>query len=156
MAQTEASKAAGDGDHENQPPRDVVHGVHMPESTKLIDVSEDSQKIGEFLEALGSQGIQLMKWVEKDYEEPCSGELFSAGCDGGKKRLDFGPDGAGGPYTSQRACGVCGGTGVVKKHVEGFEPAFSSIDRALADYFEIDMDKVERERAELLKRLQEG
>lgn len=37
-----------------------------PELDKMHKVKEDSQKIGEFLEWLGSQGIELMQW-RKNY-----------------------------------------------------------------------------------------
>jgi hypothetical protein len=135
--------------------QDTVQGVHMPESTKLLAVAATSQQIGEFLDWASQQNAQLMTYVERDYEEVCIGELFSAGCDGGKKVVDFGPNSTLSPYTSEMTCRHCGGTGTVVKHFEGWEPMFPSIERALASFFDIDLAAVDRERAELLKAVQE-
>ena len=79
-----------------------------PECEKLSRVSEESNKIGEFLDYfIGSKGIILAEWDGEDLVP------------------------------------------MYQYHGE------VGINRLLAEYFKIDLDKVERERRELLKWLQE-
>lgn len=84
-----------------------------PECEKLHAVSDDSQKIGEFLE-----------WLKRKYYI-C--EFWD------REKLDDSGD----------------------QSNEGFYPNYKSIQDLLAEYFEIDMNKVEEERREILKSLQE-
>lgn len=41
--------------------------VDTPELNKVLEVSEDSQRIGEFLEWLAEQEIVLAEWVGREY-----------------------------------------------------------------------------------------
>lgn len=92
-----------------------------PECQKLHDVSEESQKIGFFLEWL-FQKYTLCKWEDSLREEVIN--------DDGEKDHFF--------------------------ISEGYYPVRKSIQTLLAEYFEIDMNKVDEERAEILKSLREG
>lgn len=95
-----------------------------PECERLTKVSEESQKIGYFLEWLDNHGIQLAVWdnnysgVVRDSEgneEDFSGKLV--------------PD---------------------WKH-----KGDSGINKLLAEYFDIDLDKIEKERRALLNWIRE-
>lgn len=78
-----------------------------PECAKLVSVSPDSQKIGEFIDWLNENGIRLCRWTE----------------------LEDAPD----------------------QYMEIHDP----MEKLLARYFEIDLDKVETERRALLDWLHE-
>lgn len=77
----------------------------FPELDKMLEVQEQSQAIGEFLEWLQSQGIILSRFDDES-------------------------------------------DALVGTH--------RSIERLLADYFEIDLDAVERERRVMLERIRSG
>ncbi len=89
-----------------------------PECEKLQSVSEESQRIGFFLEWLKNQ-YSLCVWQEgrKDY---------------------FGDDPEDYIYSP-----------------EGYYPDRKSIEAILAEYFQIDMDKVNEEREQILRDIRE-
>lgn len=95
-----------------------------PECEKLTQVSEESQKIGFFLEWLSGQGIILAK-----YDHDFSGTLRDS--EGNEEDYD---------EMLMPTWEYKGDTG---------------INKLLAAYFDIDLDKVETERRTLLKWLQE-
>ena len=89
-----------------------------PECEKLAKVSEDSNKIGRFLDWLQSQGIMLAKYHE--HTDDCYDE------DGYDYECE---------YTE-----------------EMIQPVYENKEDMLARYYNIDMDKVEKERREILKK----
>lgn len=95
-----------------------------PECEKLTQVSEESQRIGFFLEWLSNQGIVLSK-----YDHDFSGTLRDS--EGNEEDCD---------EMLMPAWEYKGDTG---------------INKLLAEYFDIDLNKVEEERRALLKWLQE-
>ncbi len=89
-----------------------------PECEKLSKISEESQKLGEFLEWL-YQKYTLCEWSESKREE------FTD--DKGEIDYQYSP--------------------------EGYYPSRVPIQTLLAEYFDIDMEKVDKERFEILKSL---
>lgn len=47
--------------------------IDTPELDKLVKVRYESQKIGEFLDWLSSQGIELAEWSDTEYDD---GQLY--------------------------------------------------------------------------------
>jgi len=121
-----------------------------PEHDKRAKILEKSQAIGEFLDWIGEQGYRLQKWVEQDEEGPCPGTIFHD-CDGGR-RVDVPFDG-GEPYTTERRCQKCGGTGVYTTHFEGEVELMRPIESVLAEFFGIDLNIIEQERRAMLASL---
>ncbi len=129
-----------------------------PECDKMLAVSEDSQKIGEFLEWLGSQGLHVCSLVTK---RPCEYRGRRYACSGG--RLYYGEDVSSlghllvdeSEYESEaiRRCDACRGSGMVDLIQPHFSPVSGTINTLLAKYYGIDMDKVERERRAILEDL---
>ncbi len=87
-----------------------------PECEKLVKVSKESDKIGQFIDYLQSSKVVFAKWVENDDEEIPLDEILVPA------------------YEYQSSNGI---------------------NKLLAEYFGIDLDKVEKERSELLEWIQE-
>lgn len=119
-----------------------------PEHAKQARVLEKSATIGAFLDDMSQQGVQLRKWVERDYEEPCAGTLFD-GCLNGYR-----PQGATSNEPTEVRCSTCQGTGTITVHTEGFAP-IGRIEEILAGYFQIDLTKIDAEKHAMLSALRQ-
>ena len=118
-----------------------------PEHEKLMKISDKSQAIGEFLEWLGfEKGAVLHRWVEDEFDELCTGDLYHS-CIDGKRAWGDEPDQA-----SSIPCKVCDGTGRVTKRFVGWADVGRTQD-LLAEFFEIDQDKLEQEKRAMLERM---
>lgn len=99
-----------------------------PECDKLQEAQAFSQKIGEFLDWLGQEkGVFLAhehEWVD---EEPTSGSIFKEPGDPGYE--------------------------TVKIKRSGTFPYSYQIEKLLAEFFEIDLDKVEEEKRAILEHM---
>lgn len=125
----------------------------MPKSEcdKIFEVKEKSQAIGEFLEWLGSKGIMLAKEAYEDPEKQYSCDA----CDG-TGRVDMF---CGIPVSGDSvACRACNGEGNRKGRgrLENLIPLTHTTENLLADFFEIDLKKVEIEKREILKQLRKA
>lgn len=127
-----------------------------PECDKMIAVHEDSQKLGEFIEWLGSDeggGLFIAEWdrqVECGWHTPfySRGQRKFRECvDGVIVDSDREPQGQ---------CDMCSGTGFVDRIEPRGMPHHESIERLLARYFNIDLAEVERERRAILDGLRAG
>lgn len=101
-----------------------------PELDKRSEIIKDghSQAIGEFLDWLQQQGLSLMRYrTDLTDERPCSR------CDG-----------------ENRECPRCNGSRFIEITVSGWTSDGRSVEQLLADYFEIDLTKIEEERRALL------
>ncbi len=98
-----------------------------PELDKLKAVAPFSQKIGEFLDIfLAEKGIQLGK--PHVHDERCNG------WDAERKCYN--------PGSGLGGCSFCTGE---------FESCYQPVEKLLAEFFEIDLDKVESERRAILE-----
>lgn len=105
------------------------------EHVKLAKIAKFSQSIGEFIEWLGTEGVQLMRWTETVDVEPCDGMLFTE-CRGAQ-------------------CDNCGGTKVTTVKRSGYAPHGVSIHDMLAKFFDIDQAKIESEKRHMLETLRQ-
>lgn len=101
-----------------------------------------SQAIGEFIDWLLGQGIHLVRWGTNPDDPP----LTCAFCNGTGLRWQQRGDGS---ARSPSNCSHCGGTG--QRAREGWLPDTRSPNRLLADYFEIDLAKIEDEKRAMLE-----
>jgi hypothetical protein len=125
-----------------------------PTLEKMAAVRETSQGIGEFLDWLHeSQSLHLMAYRTDQIDtRPCPGDGGWLGdpCDDGVMYLG---------KPNERDCTNCDGKGYIEVKVEGWVEDPRSIEQLLADYFEIDLKAVEKERRALLeeiRRAQDG
>lgn len=115
-----------------------------PMLDKMSAVQGDSQTIGEFLEWLGTQSLQVGSYGQVEYpDEPCPGYSLDACEDGVVKK---------GTHKAH-LCRRCNGTGriTITRSAE-FRP-IHSIEAILAKYFDIDLLQAEHERAAILASL---
>jgi hypothetical protein len=115
--------------------------VNTPELDKRAEVLDEARTLSEFYDWLGQQGVHLMVW-RTDITDTRSCLEFN--CIDGK--VSFG--------SSQRDCTKCGGTGW--REVTGIEDWVEDSRRPeqlFADYFGIDLNKVEQEQAAILDEL---
>lgn len=131
-----------------------------PEHEKLKQVTAYSQRVGEFLDWLSSQGVHLMKWTT--FHEPV--ECWQcAGNDNHKGMIleqITGPIIKEDPLQPDRAsksqwvtCPNCNGTQFDPERtsdVEQWAPERRGIQQLLADYFEIDLAKIDAEKEAML------
>lgn len=103
-----------------------------PELDKIKAVSEDSRKLGEFLEWLRAQGYVFAQWVDHEHTEDCY-QMEESPFNPGKMRPTL-------------ACSLNEGD-------ENFLPVSWNINDLLAQYFGIDQDQAERERRAILESL---
>ncbi len=101
--------------------------TEFSEHEKLIVIGDRSQSTGEFLDWAEAQGWHLMTLAMSDCEE----------CE------EWGKD---------ENCSYCEGTGKVK---DTWVPAPGSTVTKLADFYDIDLDKIEQEKRQMLEELQE-
>lgn len=118
-----------------------AHALEYPEHAKLLPVTHLSSSIGEFLDWLSAQGVQLMEWSVWDEETPCTGQMFGECTDG--------VNGYG------RVCSKCKGTGKVTDHYEQWVHSRRQTTQLLADFFEIDLVKIEEEKRAMIESIRD-
>lgn len=131
--------------------------VETPELEKQSRARDrGSQEIGEFLEWMQGEGINFMKWGTELVDRPCSLSPGTYGC-GGRGWVWFNDAHASDEQVEgddrRRVCKRCGGSGSVDVEIDGWVHDGRRIEKLLADYFEIDLDKIEEERRALLDEL---
>lgn len=124
-----------------------------PECERMVAVAPESQKIGEFLDWLGQQGIHLAVFEHKIECGYRSLQTTYVGiprrrCIEGRLINDEDDD--------VGECGKCDGTGLIDRIDPILVPRGGSTEALLAKYFGIDQDKVDAERRQMLKALGEG
>ena len=115
-----------------------------PQSEKLSVEGSNWGTLNEFMEFLGSKGIQLHVWAEHDYDEPCTGSIMTD-CDGGKE-VSFG-------RTTTHDCTVCHGTGRKNVHTQGWESPSTSQQNLIYEFLDVDPKALEAERRDMLASL---
>lgn len=115
-----------------------------PESEKMHAVHEQSQQIGEFLDWLGQQGMRV---CELQTEVACEWRslVHELHCEQGQVMDPDGP--------LDEDCKQCHGTGMVELVTPQYHPTRLSIEKLLAQFYEIDLDKIEAERRAMLDSL---
>ena len=108
--------------------------VATPELDKMLGVNRQSQAIGEFLDWLGTKGITLMTYQEIFEDREQLDAL-------GYNKID---QSTGEVLMNLNVC-------VFKGHT----PVGASIEKLLAQHFEIDLDKCEEERRAILDALRQ-
>lgn len=101
-----------------------------PECDKMIEVNKESQAIGEFLEWLESKGCKICEWVDGITEADVIAAAFALDME----KLDE----------------------LEGKPLRGYSPISKNTEKILAEYFKIDLNKVEAERRALLAALREN
>jgi hypothetical protein len=120
----------------------------FPELAKLSSVRTESQAIGEFIEWMGGQGWQFTKYEERTFgEELCLGDGWY-GCYGGYRT-----DVARMVGNKDKLCKRCKGTARVESKTTAHWSDNRTIEQQVADYFDIDLKKVEAERRQLLEQV---
>jgi hypothetical protein len=107
---------------------------NYPEHDKQAKVIEDAGTIGEFLEWLQSDGTHLMVWrTDMTDMRQCTGSIYPArDCPG-------------------EGCDRCGGEGFYEiTGIEMWVDDRRSINALLADFFGIDLTKLNAEKAQML------
>lgn len=107
-----------------------------PEHDKLSAISDKSQAIGEFLEWMSGQGIQRMRWREDLTDRILCPNISDV--------------------HSRCSPTICDGDGLLTITVEDWVPDGRSIQTLLAEFFEIDQDKIEAEKRAMLDGLREA
>ena len=140
----------------------VVGSVRTPELDRLRTVRDRSQTIGEFLEWLRSEKqVTMTRWTKGLTDtrvcRGVQGDTDRDNCDAGVVRHNI-TQIVGGAVTfrahKDALCPVCRGSGREEYEVEAQDvPWAPPIEVLLAEFFEIDLDKVERERRALLEEL---
>lgn len=129
--------------------------VSILECERMVAVSDESQRIGHFLDWLNDQGIHLAVWERKkncDYE---SGPLMDGGglkwrCEGGTVT---GHPSSNKPGEVSGPCQKCDGTGLIDRVEPRLSPIGERYESLLARFYGIDLDKVEAERRAMLQAL---
>lgn len=139
-----------------------------PECDKVHKVHEESQSIGAFLEWLSGQGVVLCRWATPRESRRCTGVLKNYfldldNCKGTGVALrtvmsdaDWSLPRAERPdrtiiIAAGDECTKCGGTGSFEYDgAEQYMPDYMAIEKRLAAYFDIDLNKVEQERRAVL------
>ena len=124
-----------------------------PELDKQREIiaSGESQTVGDFLDWLrDDQGLRLVKQVTHKVEIPCTGTVLALGddCVHGTLRGYLGNE--------KGKCPQCSGTGwVTVTRTEDVQDPRSPL-ALIADYFGIDLKKIDAEREQLLEALRSG
>lgn len=128
--------------------------VKTPTLDKMRGVKEDSQKLGEFIEWMTENGYHIAEIHEHkgsdDADEPtgcwgvheCTSLCY---CGSAKRPHESGVKGCSCRSVVQQNCGY---------HEGEYYGARLTIEKLLAKYFEIDLDKCEKERQALLDAIQ--
>jgi hypothetical protein len=104
--------------------------TQTPECDKMLATQEESQKLGEFLDWLQSKGYQICVWQEGITDATRIAQAFAI-ANGSAELIDEEEE------SPER----------------GFVPINKNIEKLLAEYFNIDLDKVEKEKQAILKEL---
>lgn len=116
-----------------------------PQLTRLRQVADESQRIGDFLDWLAAQGIMLMSWTQEQTEEPCDGGMVT-GCNQGRAVNITVPGG----LPLNRPCTTCQGTGTMIVTRSGWVNA-PGPQPLLERFYGIDPMALERERRAALE-----
>lgn len=120
-----------------------------PEHEKMRAVMDDSRTIGAFLEWLQYSGYTICVWED---ETPCRWQDWSLSrdiyCNGGTVYEDGEP--------TEETCSSCNGTGIVSRLEPCLAPAGLGIEKMLAKYFGIDLDKINIEKDAILASIREA
>lgn len=142
------------GEHSDVLLRRRFEAQKYPEHEKLRAVQDKSQAVGEFLEWLripedeGGKGVHLHTWAEWEENDLCSYYTPKLGsCSDGKIGF-YGK--------SERDCPKCDGTGLVKRPREGWISLGIGVQKLLAEFFDIDLVKLEQEKRAMLEALTSG
>lgn len=112
--------------------------MEYPECEKMKAASEDSQVIGEFLEWLGQQGIQLCKYQKEDVYHFESEEAESQYNE--LSRIEQ----SAWRYNNPSKFGTT---------YQGYNLVNINTEKLLAQYFKIDLNKVEQEKRQIINSL---
>lgn len=121
-----------------------------PEHEKMTAVQEQSQAVGEFLEWLqtptehGGKGVSLHTWEEWEEDDTCL-ECAGTGKVGSVRRNSEG--------ARLQDCPNCDGTRLVSRPREGWMPVGGSANKLLAEFFGIDLNKIEDEKRAMLDQI---
>lgn len=115
-----------------------------PQSEKLSVEGSNWGTLNEFMEFLGSKGIQLHVWREDEYQELCTGSIMND-CDGGKE-VSFG-------RTTTHDCTMCHGTGERTVHTKGWVAPSTSQQNLIYEFLDVDPKALEAERRDMLASL---
>lgn len=123
----------------------MTEPIPYPEHVKLAAIADKSQAIGEFLEYLSSTGLHLQYWYEGEVEKLCPGwNLYD--CRQGQSfngRCDIG------------VCKRCNGSGKVMVSEHGWVSNNKTADKMLAEFFGIDLVKLEQEKRAMLEKMRQ-
>ena len=108
-----------------------------PEHEKLKAVHDQSQAIGEFMEWLGGKGLSLGAYHK--HTEGCKNPDWHKGVNEGKQWIDE-------DWVTQYRCGA---------QTDQFVYVGMDIEAKLAEFFEIDRDKLEQEKRAMLQKQRE-
>lgn len=126
----------------------------MSEHDKLHAVREKSQAIGEFLDWLDEKGIRLARYHEHAdgcYEPHVHDYGCSDSCGARKNDGKHSHPFAGCSLRCEKETNrICGWRD------DALAPIHTSIEKLLAEYFEIDLDKLEREKRAMLAELRKA
>jgi len=135
----------------------------MPESDKVIAAAPQSQKLGEFLDWLGSKGIILGKHVAV-LDPPTRYTVVEcptcSDCWRVHDECSISISGLTRGHYSQEDAQDAATELEDERKLEAednpvFTPLYNSTERLLAEYFEIDLDKVDQEKRALLEAMRE-
>lgn len=107
-----------------------------PEHERQRAILEQANTIGDFLEWYGGQGWHRMRWREDLTDEvPCTGvSILTGRCRGD-------------------SCAKCGGTGYETIKRKAWVNDERGVEQLLAEYFSIDLTKIEAEKRDMLDAL---
>lgn len=131
-----------------------------PNLDKMVEVHEESNAIGAFIDWLQDQGVTLMRWESVPHERPCTNfkppqdrmvleEIVALEAEFRRgDPIDI-------PELGHPSTCPCEGTGYIRWTEEGWERAMShggdtAIARLMAPYYEIDYDEMMDEREAVL------
>lgn len=137
-----------------------------PTLERLGTISDDSQKLGEFLHWLKDEGWQLCRWQEEiEDEEICVDPFHYRRTQAevaveGLIELDAELHGRKPPQTDRSwrpnpDCTACQGSGLIRRTRRGWNYDGRTVEQVLAAYFQIDLEAAEQERRALLQHLRE-
>ena len=128
--------------------------IETPELDRMSDVRDHSQAIGEFLEWLRDQGVQMVRWETRRPESLCSGDALFREFAELDAELRSAQSETPRPSDVHPPKCKCKGTGIVYgTERDELVSVDRSIERWLADYYDIDLDRVEAERRAILEEL---
>lgn len=122
--------------------------AEYPECDRMVAASEESQKIGDFLDWLNEQGIVLAEW---ERQKECDYGVWPKWrCEAG--RVVGHPD-SNKPGQDDGECPECNGTGLIARLEPRLAPRGEGYEQLLARFFGIDLKKIDAERSQMLAAL---